>query len=290
MDARVVSIFFLGCTFFTWALSTVDTQAGDCGFLKRDPLSLRDTELFYHEAETNEWRSADTGLPTTRGQVTSFAYVIRERPEDLAGAVVVKSGRKQRVGEKIAPKLVTLVRERPEPNADGKPFDNGRCGPIPEFRSTSVSTESYDAYHDLGYTITGRDGDALKRFHYYYNGRSGCRQTDNSDDDSRIPPVKRTRRGQFSFDTHIVAANSPRKQWISWLAPESAAAGGSDGLAEQRVEIQAYRLKTGYPTCVRFSFAMPDATAFIRVNDLDAFKRQGNYLIRADEKAWGIAP
>jgi hypothetical protein len=266
------------------------TIAADCGFLNRDPLSLRDTELFYKLPRSNEWKSLDESSVALGNQTLSFAYVVQEKLDQRrSGVVVVKSGRNRVAGEPIssAPKIVRLVRTQPDNNDDGSKFDNGSCGPIPEFGTDTISAASYDKYHDLGSKVPEQS--VLDRFHYRYLGRRDrCRRTDNGYPDSKIPPVDRSNRGQFSFNRQIVGVATD-SQIAALVSPESAYAGSSEGLAEQRVEMKAYRARAGLPTCVLFSLTVPASTGFVRINDLEGLTRRDLYYVRSDERAWSLS-
>ncbi|KIZ39161.1 hypothetical protein OO17_21280 [Rhodopseudomonas palustris] len=268
--------------------------AGDCGFLKRDPLDLlKDGQLFFQPPGHSDWVPVDGSSVALGNQTISFAYVVRETIEKRrAGVVIVKSGRLRTPDEppvSRASRSVQLVRNAPPPDSDGRPFDNGKCGQIPAFGAASVSAQSYDDFHDLGARAPEREQGILNSFHYKYVGRrNGCKRTDNSDEDSRIPLDRRSNRGQFSFNSAVVAG-ATLSQVASYVGPGPAYA-NSEKLTEQRVEIQAYRTATGFPSCVRFDLKVPARAAFVRINDLEGLKEQGLDYVRADEKAWSIAP
>jgi hypothetical protein len=271
-------------------LSVAYASASDCGFLKRDPLGLRDAELFFNLPGSDNWQSLDETSVALGGQKISFAYVIQEKfDQRRSGVVIVKSGRKRVAGEPVpeAPKLVELVREKPDKNSDNSEFGNGRCGLISDFVAHKISATSYDQYHDLGRKVA--DQDVLNRFHYKYVGRGDrCRRTDNSDPDSRVPRDDRSNRGQFSFNPDIVRLGTD-SQVASLLSPNVAYAGTSDGLAEQRVEMKAYRAQAGLPTCVLFKFTVPASTGFVRINDLEGLTQHNLDFLRSDEKAWTLS-
>ena len=201
----------------------------------------------------------------------------------------MKSGRKRIAGESEfdAPRVVELVREKPDKNIDNSEFDNGRCGPIPDFAARKISAASYDQYHDLGRKVAERD--VLNRFHYKYVGRANrCRRTDNSDPDFKVPRNDRSNRGQFSFNPKIVGTET-ESQIAFLLGPNVAYAGTSEGLANQRVEMKAYRAETGLPTCVLFKLSVPSSTAFVRINDLEGLTQRNLDFVRADENAWTLS-
>jgi hypothetical protein len=271
-------------------LLVANAIASDCAFLKKDPLTLRDGELFFKLPDSDIWRSLDETSVALGKQKISFAYVIQEKLDKRrSGIVIVKSGRNRVASESIAeaPKVVELVRTKPDKNIDGSEFDNGRCGPIPDFTTSKISAESYDRYHDLGSKVPEQG--ILNQFHYNYVGRRDrCRRTDNSDPDSRVPQVNRSNRGQFSFDPDIVG-RATASQIATLIGPTPAYAGSSGGLAEQRVEMKAYRAQTGLPTCVLFTLTVPASTGFVRVNDLEGLTQHGLYYLRSDEKAWSLS-
>ena len=275
---------------FGAALISVDSFAADCSFLGRDPLTLRDTELFYRSLLSNKWESLDQASPdsTLGNQTITFAYVIQEKLDQRrSGVVILKSGR-NRVNSDPAPRVVELVRNRPDDNEDGSAFDNGICRSIPGFGRATVSASSYDQYHDLGRTVSTTDQNTLDRFHYKYLGRyDRCRKTNDGNPDSKVPLVNRSNRGQFSFDGNIVGKTT-NSQLVALLGPDAAYAGESEKLAEQRVEMKTYRVRKGLPTCVVFSLNVPALTGFIRINDLENLARTNLDYIRADEKWWSF--
>jgi hypothetical protein len=274
----------------TATLTPVDSFAGDCSFLGRDPLTLRDTELFFKLPQSEKWETFDETRPdgTWGNQKITFAYVIQEKLDQRrSGVVAVKSGR-DRVATDPAPRVVELVRARPDNNDDNTAFDNGQCGPIPEFGRATVSAASYDRYHDLGSNVSAHDQSVLDRFHYRYLGRHDrCRRTNDNTPDSKVPLVTRSNLGQFSFSEAIVG-KATDSQIIALASPDAAYAGSSDKFAEQRVEIKAYRVTKGLPTCVVFMLTVPQSTGFVRINDLEGLVRYNLYYIRSDEKSWPL--
>jgi hypothetical protein len=278
-------------TLLSATLASFHAAAGDCAFLGRDPLTLRDTELFYKSPQSNTWVSLDATPRdgTLASQTVTFAYVIQERLDQRrSGVVILKSGR-NRVASDPAPRVVELVRGPPDDNEDGTSFKNGSCGRIPDFGKGVVTASSYDRYHDLGGKVPAADQATLEKFHYKYAGRNDrCRKTSDASPDSNVPYIPRNNLGQFSFDSNIVGT-STWSQVVALLSPDAAYAGGSDNLAAQRVEIKAYRVRKGFPTCVVFSVTVPDQTGFIRINDLEGLAQHNLDYIRADEKAWSLA-
>jgi hypothetical protein len=235
------------------------------------------------------WQSLDETSIALGNQTVSFAYVIQEKLDrKRSGVVIVKSGRNRVPGEPVsdAPKVVELVRDKPDKNEDGSEFDNGICGSIAEFGSRKISATSYDRYHDLGSDVP--EIELLKRFHYQYRGRRDrCRYTNDPYPDSKAPRVDRSNRGQFSFNPRIVGVATD-SQIAAFVSPDSAYAGSSEGLAKQRVEIKAYRAKAGLPSCVVFSLNVPASTAFIRINDLEGLTQRDLDFIRSNEKVWSL--
>jgi hypothetical protein len=288
MTPRIATalVTLLGAT-----LASFCAVAGDCAFLGRDPLTLRDTELFYKSPQSNTWVSLDATPRdgTLASQTVTFAYVIQEKLDQRrSGVVILKSGR-NRVASDPAPRVVELVRGPPDDNDDATTFQNGSCGRIPEFGQKVVTASSYDRYHDFGGKVLAAEQTTLDKFHYKYVGRADrCRKTNDTSPDSKIPYVPRNNLGQFSFDPNIVGT-STWSQVVALLGPDQAYAGGSDNLAAQRVELKAYRVRKGFPTCVIFSLNVPDSTGFIRINDLEGLAQSNLDYIRADERSWSLA-
>lgn len=272
------------------AVISVEAFAGDCSFLGRDITTLRDTALFFKSPQSGKWESLDeTALyGVVDNQPVSFAYVIQERLDEIrSGVIVVKSGR-ARIASDSAPRAVELVRVRPDNNDDDSAFANGACRAIRDFGTATVSASSYDQYHDLGSKVSAPDQRTLDRFHYKYVGRHDrCRKTNDNTPDSRVPLVNRSNLGQFSFDGAIVGT-ATNSQLVALASPNTAYAGGSEKLAEQRVEIKAYRVRKGHPTCVLFALTIPTSTGFVRVNDLEGLVRYNLDYIRSDERAWPV--
>src|ERR1700693_3393063 len=104
--------------------------AGDCSFLKRDPLELRDHEVFFRPKGADGWTALDGVQPDLTSQTVEFAYVIRENIDPArSGVVILKSARTRRLDEPSAGRAtrdVHLVR-------GAEAFDNGKCGVVADF-------------------------------------------------------------------------------------------------------------------------------------------------------------
>jgi hypothetical protein len=260
-----------------FVLGPIDTFAGDCSFLGKDPLTLRDTALLYLPPGGREWMEVQPSSGAFGNQVIQFAYVIQEKiDQSRAGITVVKSGRLRQLNEPNADR-VDLVRNTED-------TDPSVCQPVAPSMTANISARSYDAYHDQGLRVPEQD--VLDSFHYSYAGRNGsCKPTNSARRDARSA---RTNLGQFSFNQAVVRGETGN-QLSSYVSPNRALAASSNNLADQRVEIQAYRARTGFPSCVRFSLKVPTKDAFVRINDLEGLKQDGRYYVRSDEITWTLA-
>lgn len=259
---------------------------GDCTHLGGDPLSLRDGALLFRPAGSNAaWSEVLPGSSALANQTIDFTYVLQEKLyQKRSGVAVIKTGRTRQSGEQIVPDAkIPLTRDTSE--ADAKD-----C-PVPPSLKATVGAQSYDDYHnpDHGRRRSIPDQAALDNFHYKYAGfhdsassrSGGCKKTNSASRDAR---TRRTNLGQFSFDPAIVAADT-RIQLVSWMLPSTAVA-GTETFADREVAMHAYATRTGFPSCIRFQVKMPAAPAFVRINDLEGLKQDGQYYIRGDEFSW----
>ncbi|WP_314944763.1 hypothetical protein [Bradyrhizobium cosmicum] len=257
--------------------------AGDCAFLNRDPLSLRDGQLLYRPPGAREWSEFTSGLGQLANQTFDFAYVIQEKiSQSRSGVAILKSGRLRSPSD---PPEQPLELKRNTENADP-----AECV-VPPSMSTKVSAKSYDDYHDRGLSVP--DQSALDSFHYKYAGfryngaRSygSCKKTDSALRDARS---RRSNRMQFSFDAAVVRglSNTELESYFSLNRAVAATPGRFDN---RRVEMQAYRVKAGLPSCLRFTLAIPPGAVFLRINDLEGLQRDERYYVRSDEVEWELA-
>jgi hypothetical protein len=258
--------------------------AEDCSFLKRDPLDLRDRQVFFQIKGTPAWTSLDDSSVDLANLSVSFAYVIRETIDPArSGVVILKSGRTPRLDEPQVSrqsKQVLLVRH-------AEPFDNGTCGLVSEFGERPISAKSYDDYHDEGLSVP--EMKAIRAFHFRYAARDDrCRRTDSSSPDSLVPPDLRSNRAQFSFNPDVVSQGT-YSQVLSWAGVTKVYA-SSEGLADQRVEMKQYRVAANSPTCVRFSLPIQGRSSFLKINDLEALVPGTLRYFRSDEKKWNLSP
>jgi hypothetical protein len=259
-------------------------MADDCRFLMRDPLDLRDRQVFYRLKGTDGWTSLDGIQPDLSRQSVEFAYVIRESIDpQRSGVVIVKSGRTRRLDEPPtghAAKNVHLVR-RAELNG------TGACGAVADFGEANIPAASYDRYHDEGRKVA--EGGVLHAFHFRYAARkAACHTTDDSSQDSIVPWDPRSNRSQFSFDPAVVSGGT-YSQAIAWIGVTRTYA-SSEGLADQRVELKQYRVDASSPTCVRFRLSGLGRGSFLRINDLEGLVANGLSYVRANENQWSLSP
>lgn len=257
--------------------------SADCSFLNRDPLILRDRQLFFQTKGTTAWTSLDDTTIDLANQSVTFAYVIRETIDaSRNGVVVLKSGRMRRLDEpqqSRQSKTVLLVR-----HADAA--DNKKCGKVADFGERPVSAKSYDDFHDQGLKVP--ESAMLHSFHLKYAARNNrCRRSDDNGPDSLLPPDLRSNRGQFSFDPDVVSRGT-YSQVLAW-ADISRASASSENLADQRVEIRQYAVSVNAPTCVRFTLPPQGRASFLRIDDLEALAQSGLNYVRSDEKRWSLS-
>lgn len=270
------------------SLLVVTAQTGlaasaDCSFLNRDPLTLRDRQLFFQIKGTSAWTSLDDSTVDLANQGVTFAYVIRETVDPSRnGIVVLKSGRMRRLDEpqqSRQSRSVVLVR-----HADAA--DNKKCGMVPNFGERQVTAKSYDDFHDQGLKVP--ESAMLHAFHVKYAARGNrCRRSDDNGPDSLLPPDLRSNRGQFSFDPDVVSRGT-YSQVLAWAGVSEASA-SSENLADQRVEIRQYAVSVNVPTCVRFTLPPQGRASFLRINDLEALAQSGINYVRSDEKHWSLS-
>jgi hypothetical protein len=257
--------------------------SADCSFLNRDPLTLRDRQLFFQAKGIAGWTSLDETTIDLANQNVTYAYVIRETVDPSRnGVVVLKSGRMRGPDEpqqSRQSKTVVLVR-----HADAA--DNKKCGMVSDFGERQVAAKSYDDFHDQGLKVP--ESATLHAFHIKYAARNNrCRRSDDNGPDSLLPPDLRSNRGQFSFDPDVVSRGT-YSQVLAWAGVSQASA-SSENLADQRVEIRQYEVSVNVPTCVRFTLPPQGRASFLRINDLEALAQNGLNYVRSDEKHWPLS-
>jgi hypothetical protein len=256
----------------------------DCRFLMRDPLELRDRQVFFRTKGVSGWTPLDRGQPDLAGQTVEFAYVIRENIDPArSGVVILKSARARRLDEPSVgsrPKNVRLIRR-------AEPFDNATCGPVVDFGERDIPAESYDRYHDEGRRV--RERDVLRAFHFRYAARkTACHTTDDSTQDSIVPWDPRSNRAQFSFNPAVTSGGT-YSQALAWIGVTKTYA-SSENIADQRVELRQYHVAVALPTCVRFRLSALGRSSFLRINDLEGMVANGLNYTRASENEWQLSP
>jgi hypothetical protein len=257
--------------------------AGDCAFLNKDPLSLRDGQLLYLPSGAREWSEFTSAQGQLANQTAEFAYVIQEKiNQRRSGVAILKSGRLRPPSDEP---------EQPiELKRNTEDADPAECM-VPPSMSARISARSYDDYHDRGASVS--DQSTLDSFHYQYAGfrydrtrtYGSCKKTDSSVRDARS---RRSNRMQFSFDRTIVQGQAS-SELEAYFSPNRAIAAPLARFDNRRVEMQAYRVKAGLPSCLRLSLTIPAGAAFLRINDLEGLKQQDRYYVRSDEVEWVLA-
>jgi hypothetical protein len=270
-------------TFLSLFFLSGSASAEDCSFLKRDPLDLRDRQIFFQLKGSTSWAPLDGTTADLANQNVTYAYVIRESIDPARnGVVVVKSARVRQLDEpRKSTKNVTLVR-----HTDGS--DNKSCGVISEFGEQSVPAKSYDDFHDLGLAVP--EIKTIRGFHIKYAARlNHCRRTDDNGPDSVVPRDPRSNRGQFSFNAEVVSLETYSQ--VLALAGATNAHASSQNLDDQRVEIKQYQVSANFPTCVRFTPPAQGRSSFLKINDLEALTQvsPGSSYVRADERGWVLS-
>jgi hypothetical protein len=276
----ILSRYFPGLVLASIVSLSSMAGAEDCSFLKRDPLELRDRQLFFQVRGSPVWAPLD-GPVDLAGQDVTYAYVIRESIDPARnGVVVLKSGRLHQLDEpRKASKNVLLVR-----HVDAA--DNRSCGAVSEFGEISVPAKSYDDFHDLGLAV--REIKTIRAFHIKYAARRNhCRRTDDNGPDLILPPDARSNRGQFSFNPQVVARQTYSQ--VLALAGVTTAYASSDNLEDQRVEIKQYQVSASFPTCVRFNPSAQGRSSFLTINDLEALTQQDGRYMRSAEQTWPLS-
>jgi hypothetical protein len=256
----------------------------DCRFLKRDPLELRDRQVFFQTEGMNGWAPLDGAQADLANRPADFAYVIRESIDPArSGVVILKSARARQLDEPSVANQrqnVRLVRR-----ADA--FDNKTCGRVPNFGEMDIPAKSYDRYHDEGGRVSERG--VLRAFHIRYAARKeACHITDDGTQDSIVPWDPRSNRAQFSFDPAVVSGGA-YSQTLAWIGATKSYA-SSANLAEQRVEVRQYHVDVALPTCVRFRLSTVGRGSFLRINDLEDLIASGLSYTRAKENEWRLSP
>ena len=114
-----------------------------------------------------------------------LAYVVRGVQEDgdHVGVLVVKTGRQAGEGNSSTKPRREVQLVRPSQQEFSRPeLSSSQCSPSEEYVEfkSSVSSNSYDQYHDYGYHVTGQEQEALEKFHFSYQRDNGqCRRTDS---------------------------------------------------------------------------------------------------------------
>jgi hypothetical protein len=256
----------------------------DCRFLMRDPLELRDRQVFFRTEGISGWTPLDGAQADLANRSVDFAYVIRESIDPArSGVVILKSARTRRLDEPSVgnhPQNVHLVRRV-------EAFDNGTCGRVADFGEGDIPAKSYDRYHDEGGRV--REREVLRAFHLRYAARkAACHTTDDSTQDSIVPWDPRSNRAQFSFSPAVVSGGT-YSQALAWIGATKSYA-SSVNLADQRVELRPYHVDVALPTCVRFRLSTVGRGSFLRINDLEDLIASGLSYVRANENEWRLSP
>lgn len=228
------------------------------------------------------WEKVERNSPgVTEPQTLNFIYIARETfSRDRTGVIVIKTGRGIDSQRSEPPgRNVRLVR-------DEAAHRDGACD-IREFQSQSVSSQSYDEYHDHGFIVAEQE--TFDSFHTTYRKSDACRQTNDANADVLLPRFLggdgRSNRSQFSFDESVVDRGM-FSQIVSLLRPRSAFAW--EGLSDQRVEIIRYAIEGDEKlVCIPFSVNATGPHFFLRINDLEA-RDPPRFARRGKERSWTL--
>jgi hypothetical protein len=247
------------------------------------PEKLSDGLLYTFDGESMTPLKSSSPLEGEARTSKTLFFVVKTFGEERAGAIVIKTAR---VGPALSQDRPfygrVQLKRRSAPSS---------CNATSGY-SGSVSTQAYEAYHDLGHDHGDRldrseDGtvplDALKRFHTTYEasdysspGNSRCRATDDKFGLDGVYEA-RNNRSQFSFTTGIVdhgiegafyrdAVKGP----VIWVASQifSPVFAEEPGLRERRVEIKPYQTAGGI-ACIPIRIYPRGKSQILRINDLD---------------------
>lgn len=274
---RVFALAMLGIT----AAVPVAAASDVCASLGLDTdWSLADGDL-YVDGQSGWEKVARTGPVAAEPQTLDFIYIARETfSRDRTGVIVIKTGRgiDDRRSERPG-RNVKLVR-------DEEAHRDGTCD-IKEFESRSVSSKSYDEYHDHGYIV--EEQETFDSFHTTYRKGDTCRETNDANADVLLPRFLggdgRSNRSQFSFDESVVDRGM-FSQVVSLLRLRSAYAW--EGMSDQRVEIIRYAVEGDTKVvCLPFSVNVTGPHFFLRVNDLES-RDPSRLARRGKERAWSL--
>lgn len=247
------------------------------------PDMLSDGLLYTFDGESMVPLKSSSPLEGEVRTSKTLFFVVKTSGEERAGAIVIKTAR---VGPALAQDRPfygrVQLKRRSAPSS---------CNATSGY-SGSVSTQAYEAYHDLGYDHGDRldrseDGttplDALKRFHTTYEATdylsprtSRCRATDDKFGLDGVYEA-RNNRSQFSFSKGIVDSGIEGafyrdvvKGPVIWVASQIFSPVYAEGseLRERRVEIKTYRTAKGV-ACIPVRIYPRGKTQIIRINDLD---------------------
>lgn len=201
----------------------------------------------------------------------SFAYIINEQPSKMPrkGIVVIKTGSILPSSRNIG--KIGLVRDKSKYGTD-------QCERYPSFEGGSVSSKSYDDYHNYGYSAETPDKATIANFHVNYSRRdSQCRRSDDDGTDNFILGYWQSNRSQFSFDKGVVSKGQ-YSQLVAIFFPSPAYA---TTVSDRKVVMKRYVANENGSACILFD-AVVKQNSFIRVNDLE--RRFGPF--RVDEQSW----
>jgi hypothetical protein len=274
------SVIFLG----------TPSRAQTCnGLIRPDALPLTDGDLFYLNGGRYRWLPPNNlNLNLSRTTRINFRYVVGPLapglPSHRAGVIVVKSGRVVENNEPPPPngRNVVLKRDGSAIETSACPnhtrSDGNRLGRARRsFRKGEVSQAAYDQYHDRG-GQNFSELQTIQEFHYEYERTGGhCKATDDTTPDKLFD--LRSNRSQFSFDRAVVEGGLLFLISLRLIRP--ALAGGSVGMADQRVEVLPYRTNGGL-ACLNFTVPVAHVKPFVRINDLEGFA----FGTRGVERSW----
>jgi hypothetical protein len=269
MTNRTVPPYVLSLAVALFWLAPIQVSIADECAPLASKLTADAAQQLFHRGPNNEWLPVpDEGLALTTSK-THLLYVARNfLTQPRTGAVVVKTGRGIQAGEFDPTPIDKRIKLRRVQQAE---FESCR-GKEPPFFKNQISAAEYDRFHDYGYDASNDiHGNMLAEFHTRYVGRSGgCNvSTDNASFDAPFRWDWRSNRSQFSFHEGVVAGGF-FSQILAGARFGRAAAVGSIGLANQRVEIIKYRASAGKIACIPIQVKLTGRNFFIRVNDLES--------------------
>lgn len=268
MRAAVLRATILSFGLSAAAAGNVRAASYDCDGLAADMSPSEVGRVYYLNGDAGGWLPLGPDVAFRPNTLARFVYVTRETLEGArSGTLVIKTGRTLSGDDPLTRSPATVALHRPRSEVDEA---NCAVGSNADSLEASVSTPAYDRYHETNVRVAD-DGErtTLDTFHIRYTARRRqCRNTNDTNWDSYLPPDFRNNRSQFSFDPGIVAEGAPL-QFVQAFQDQRAVGAGRR-LFDQNVTIRRYQAPPGRAACVAFEQRVLGKKFFLRINDLEA--------------------